>query len=299
MQVRDYRYFYKMTLKDLELHFDSALSGIYGKEEAHAIFLTAIEHLLGYKRTDYIFKKTALLTDVQLLALKDVLAQLLTGKPLQYVLGETVFYGLPFTVNPSVLIPRPETEELVEWVLESMALERVAGTGLQLMDIGTGSGCIAVSLKKNLPDAEVYALDVSEAALDTAKANALLNNVVVNFIQADIRQFGTGQKFDVVLSNPPYVTVKEKEQMLDHVLAHEPHLALFVSDEDPLVFYAAIADFAWNTLRDMGLLFFEINEHLAKETIELLTAKSFTNIVLRKDMQGKDRMIRCQKLAAL
>ncbi|WP_316811882.1 peptide chain release factor N(5)-glutamine methyltransferase [Pedobacter heparinus] len=288
-----------MTLKDLEAHFAGALSSSYGREEAHAIFLMAIDHLLGYKRTDYILKKTELLTDRQWLQLKSLLTELQSGKPIQYVLGETVFYGLPFKVNPSVLIPRPETEELVEWVLESTALDAAISTRLRLIDIGTGSGCIAVSLKKNLPAAEVFALDVSQAALDTAKANALLNGVDVTFISADIRQFGSGQKFDVVISNPPYVTLQEKEQMLDHVLDHEPHLALFVSNEDPLIFYEAIADFSWNTLRDMGLLFFEINEYLAKETIELLKAKSFTNIELKKDMQGKDRMIKCSKGTAV
>lgn len=299
MQVRDYRYFYKMTLKDLEAHFVGALSKDYGREEAYTIFLMAIEQVLGYQRTAYIGKKAAVLGDEQLFTLNGILNELRLGVPIQYVLGETVFYGLPFKVNPSVLIPRPETEELVEWVLESTALEAAAGSRLRLIDIGTGSGCMAVSLKKNLPAAEVFALDVSEAALDTARANALLNQVDIEFIQADIRQFGTGQKFDLVLSNPPYVRVMEKAQMQDHVLEHEPHLALFVSNEDPLVFYEAIAGFAWNTLRDMGLLFFEINEHLYEETVELLKAKSFTNIELKKDMQGKNRMVKCRKMAAV
>ncbi|ACU04380.1 peptide chain release factor N(5)-glutamine methyltransferase [Pedobacter heparinus] len=288
-----------MRLQDLSAHFNAALSGAYGEEEADAIFLMAIGHVLQYKRTDYILRKTEELDSKELFILQNILTELQSGKPLQYVLGETVFYGLPFKLGPSVLIPRPETEELVAWVLESTALEAVTGAALRLIDIGTGSGCIAISLKKNFPEAEVSALDVSEAAIDIAGSNALLNEVDIKFIQADIREFTTKQKFDVVVSNPPYITLKEKEQMQDHVLNHEPHLALFVSNEAPLVFYEAIADFAWTTLSGRGLLFFEINEHLGKETVELLEAKSFTDIILKKDMQGKDRMIRCRRAAVV
>jgi release factor glutamine methyltransferase len=279
----------------MEVHFNAALRGIYGKEEAQAIFLIALDHVLQYKRADFLLKKAEKLSAVPLVELQKILLELQSGKPVQQVIGETVFYGLPFKVSPAVLIPRPETEELVEWILESTGLDQATGSRLRLIDIGTGSGCMAVSLKKHLPSAEVFALDISEDALEVAKANALLNKVSIDFIQADIRQYGSAQRFDVVLSNPPYITLGEKKEMANHVLDHEPHLALFVPDERPLVFYEAIADFAWNSLSDMGLLFFEINEHLAKETIEMLQAKSFTNMELKKDMQGKDRMIKCSK----
>jgi release factor glutamine methyltransferase len=282
-----------MNLKGLLQHFTIQLRDIYDAEEAASIFYIVAGHTSGFSRADVLLKGTEELLAPDETACLKALAELKTGKPVQYVLGETVFYGLPFKVNPSVLIPRPETEELVEWVMESCALADATGSALRMMDIGTGSGCIAISLKKNLALAEVFAMDVAEAAIETASANAALNEVAIHFIKADIREYTSPEKFDVIVSNPPYITLKEKEQMHDNVLAHEPHLALFVPNENPLVFYEAIADFAWATLSDMGLLFFEINEHLGKETVELLTAKSFSNIELRKDMQGKDRMIKC------
>jgi release factor glutamine methyltransferase len=210
----------------------------------------------------------------------------------QYVLGETVFYGLPFKVSPAVLIPRPETEELVEWVLESVAAEGMRD--LQILDVGTGSGCIAVALKKHLGTAGVSALDISKDSLAMASDNAILNEVVINFIEADIRGYSGRETYGLIVSNPPYITTDEKQAMHENVLAHEPHLALFISNEDPLVFYKAIADFALLNLKPDGLLFFEINEHLGKETVQMLKDKSFIGIELRKDMQGKDRMIRCR-----
>lgn len=284
-----------MRLKDLAVQFSNSLSSTYGKQEADAIFLLVIDQLLKYTRSDYLRNKEEVIPEHQLKELLDTESQLITGRPLQYVLGETIFYGLPFKVNPAVLIPRPETEELVEWVLEQAMLTEISGGAMRIIDIGTGSGCIAVSLKKNLPHSEVTALDVSTEALATAASNATLNQVEVNFIHADIRAFTTAQKFDVIVSNPPYITMDEQQAMHENVLSHEPHLALFVANERPLEFYEVIADFAWKNLSDFGYLFFEINEHLGKETIEMLTIKSFINITLKKDMQGKDRMICCQK----
>jgi len=284
-----------MRLKDLAVQFSNSLSSTYGKQEADAIFLLVIDQLLKYTRSDYLRNKEEVIPEHQLKELLDIESQLTTGRPLQYVLGETFFYGLPFKVNPAVLIPRPETEELVEWVLEQAMLTEISGGTMRIIDIGTGSGCIAVSLKKNLPHSKVTALDVSPEALATAASNATLNQVEVNFINADIRAFTTDQKFDVIVSNPPYITMEEQQSMHENVLSHEPHLALFVANERPLEFYEVIADFAWTNLSDFGYLFFEINENLGKETIEMLTIKSFINITLKKDMQGKDRMICCQK----
>jgi release factor glutamine methyltransferase len=284
-----------MKLQDLAREFKDELHDIYGHDEAESIFLIAIQSVLQYKRADYLLKKDESLSAEHLAKLQNVLSELKTGKPLQYILGETVFYGFPFKVNAAVLIPRPETEELVEWIIESAELADVTGAGLRILDVGTGSGCIAVSLQKSLPNCKVSALDISKEAIETASTNASLNEVDIKFIHADIRTFATEKKFDLIVSNPPYITQREKEEMHDNVLEHEPHLALFVADEKPLEFYEAIADFAWLSLSDMGLLFFEINEHLGQETIDMLSSKSFINIELRKDMQGKDRMIKCEK----
>lgn len=284
-----------MNLKEVLQHFTLELQDIYGAEEVSSIFCIAADHISGYSRGDIILKGHVVISEQQKDAYLKVLNALKAGKPIQYIIGETMFYGLPFKLSPAVLIPRPETEELVEWVIQNSSLAEVTGSALRIIDIGTGSGCIAISLKKNLPLSQVFALDVSKEAIDIASGNAALNQLDIDFIKADILKYSTHQKFDVIVSNPPYITEKEEAEMHDNVLDHEPHLALFVPNETPLLFYEAIADFAWVTLSDMGLLFFEINEHYAKETIEMLMAKSFINIELRKDMQGKDRMIKCER----
>lgn len=285
-----------MKLKDLAAIFADSLRSIYGNEEAQAIFLVALDSVMQYSKMDYLLKKEESIAEEQVTKLLNMLRELQEGKPVQYVTGETFFYGLPFKVNPSVLIPRPETEELVNWVIECTEQAEAFKAGYRLIDIGTGSGCIAISLKKNLPEAQVFALDVAEAAIHVAEANAALNQVELNFIQADIRNYTSQQHFDVIVSNPPYIRVQEKIDMENHVLEHEPHLALFVSNEKPLEFYEAIADFAQASLSHTGLLFFEINAELGKETIDMLSSKSFINIEIKKDMQGKDRMIKCQLL---
>ncbi|RZM22691.1 MAG: peptide chain release factor N(5)-glutamine methyltransferase [Pedobacter sp.] len=220
---------------------------------------------------------------------ESIIDKLILEQPIQYVLGVAHFYGLTFSVNPSVLIPRPETEELVDWIIKTA---KNSPDLTPLLDIGTGSGCIAISLKANLPHAEMYALDTSSAALAVTAENAVLNATEVKLIHADIRNFKDEQRYGLIVSNPPYVRELEKDSMHAQVLAHEPHLALFVSNEDPLVFYKAIADFALINLLANGFLFFEINEYLGDETVSMLKDKGFTNVELRKDMQGKDRMIK-------
>jgi release factor glutamine methyltransferase len=223
-------------------------------------------------------------------------------KPIQYILGETEFYGLPFLVNVNTLIPRPETEELVEWIIKSTNYE-IQSTKLRILDIGTGSGCIAISLAKNIPNAEVSAIDVSEKALATAKKNAEINKIVVNFINVDILKindlaelptsnFQLPTQFDIIVSNPPYVRNLEKAEIKPNVLEYEPHLALFVEDTDALLFYRKIANLAKENLSENGQLFFEINQYLGKETVELLEDLGFKNIELKKDIYGNDRMIR-------
>ncbi|RZL40030.1 MAG: peptide chain release factor N(5)-glutamine methyltransferase [Pedobacter sp.] len=259
--------------------------------------------MLGFNKATYILKKQDAISETDILKFKNILNDLSKGNPIQYVFGEAEFYGLKFKVNPSVLIPRPETEELVEWILEcckSSGYNGLDGNEIDVLDIGTGSGCIPIALKKHMPNANVSALDISIEALATAKENAELNNLTVDFIEGDILNHSIVQSFnhsklDVIVSNPPYIKEDEKPAMHKNVLANEPHIALFVSNENPLVFYTAIADFAKANLKINGLLFFEINEYLGKETMEMLASKGFVNIELRKDMQGKDRMILAKK----
>ena len=211
--------------------------------------------------------------------------------PIQYLLGKTHFYGLEFEVNENVLIPRPETEELVEWIInENLKADRTKK--IKILDIGTGSGCIAISLAKNIPNAEVYAIDVSKKAIETAKRNALYNKVEVNFILQNILETEVLKcNFDIIVSNPPYVRNLEKEEIKKNVLDYEPHLALFVEDNDALIFYRKIAELAKKNLLENGQLYFEINQYLGKETKDLLENMDFKNIELRKDIYDNDRMI--------
>jgi len=287
-----------MTFRETEKIYTDNLSLVYDKREAASLAWLSISHVCKIERAEYLnLKDTEVPTDKNVSLLK-ILEELITGKPLQYVIGETEFYGLTFKVNPSVLIPRPETEELVEWILSDLRKSKISIEGLKIIDIGTGSGCIPISLKKNLPEAQLYALDISTEALGVSKQNAAFNQTMVNFIQADIlnllNEQLTDEKFGIIVSNPPYVTDSEKQQMLPNVLQHEPHLALFVSDNDPLIFYKAIADFTLKHSDTNGSLYLEINENLGEETVQLLKHMGFKNIELRKDLSGKDRMIRCQ-----
>lgn len=289
-----------MTLKDLANKFITSLNAIYDEDEAQTIYLIALEHVLKYRRADYLLKKNEVISTEKLNKLEAILTTLQAGKPIQYIIGETFFYGLLFKVNPSVLIPRPETEELVEWIISaSNSLLQIPNSQLlTILDIGTGSGCIAIALKKNLPNTKVSAIDIAMDSLVTAKQNAILNEVELEFIEQDILQTPNSKiptQYSIIVSNPPYVTENEKSSIHENVIANEPHRALFVSNDNPLIFYDAIADFAFTNLMPNGLLFFEINEYLGKQTVELLNHKGFINIELRKDMQGKDRMICCRK----
>ena len=285
------------TIKDVFLSFKQGLNEVYDPREIEAIALLVLEETTGVSRA-----KIKAFTDDNIAGeaiekIQGILDELKTGRPVQYILGYTEFYGLKFLVNSAVLIPRPETEELVEWVLLSEKQKAESLQPLSILDIGTGSGCIAISLKKNLPGAQVTAIDISPAALHTAKQNAVINDVTVDFIKADIlnpKSEVRDQKFDIIVSNPPYVTLEDKTLMHQNVTGFEPHIALFVPEHNPLIFYKAIADFAAEYLTKNGLLFFEINESYGKETVKLLNNKFFINIELRKDMSGRDRMIQAQ-----
>lgn len=280
-----------MNLQQLTEEFRIQLGGIYDDQEIRSIFGIVVEEIIGWDRSTQMWKRDVEIDTDKLAAIYPILIQLKEGSPLQYVLGTAAFYGMFFQVSPDVLIPRPETEELVSWILDCVEHNQAC----QIIDIGTGSGCIAISLAKHLDRAVVSALDISPEALKVAMNNSAINQVNVIFTEADIRSYNGDKRYDVVVSNPPYITWNEKEDMHANVLDHEPHLALFVSNEKPLVFYEAIAQFAISSLKSHGLLFFEINENFAQETIEMLADKHFINIELRQDINGKDRMIKCEK----
>lgn len=270
-----------------------SLSELYPDSEIRSFWLLILEYLTEYSRTDIITNKNSVLSAEQNEKLKTIVERLQNFEPIQYILGDTDFFGLPFFVNRNVLIPRPETEELVDWILK----ENPNFTG-KILDIGTGSGCIAIALAKNLPDAKVTAIDISEEAIAVAKKNADLNKVVVDFQQMDVLSsefINYTESFDIIVSNPPYVCEKEQTTIQANVLKYEPHLALFVKDSDPLIFYHHIANFANKNLVSNGKLFFEINQAFGNETLKLLKEIGFIDVCLRKDLSGKDRMIAALK----
>ncbi|WP_214070307.1 peptide chain release factor N(5)-glutamine methyltransferase [Mucilaginibacter sp. dw_454] len=283
------------TITDAFKAFKEGLSGLYDDREIASVSLIVLTEVINSSSATIKAFGDRPLTFVQQQKINDILTQLKTGKPLQYVLGYTEFYGLKFLVNPATLIPRPETEELVEWVLDSVAGDGTPDSGLRVLDIGTGSGCIAISLKKNLPGTDVSAIDFSVDALNTAKKNAKLHEVEVNFIEADILNYSSNASYSIIVSNPPYVTLEDKKRMHRNVTNFEPHSALFVPEDDPLIFYRAIADFALKSLEPNGLLFFEINESLGKETAGLLESKGFKDVELKQDLSGRDRMIKATR----
>lgn len=291
-----------MKLKDLKQKFHEQLDAIYGKEEVQTFFFMLTECYDKIKRIDLALNTDLIIKNESVLKYESALEALKNHEPIQYIIGQTEFYGLPFYVNENTLIPRPETEELVELILSNTTAkthpEHVEGNNqFNILDIGTGTGCIAISLAKQLPNANVSAIDVSAKALEIASKNAQLNQVDINFIENDIlkicdSELDSETKFDIIVSNPPYVRQLEKQQMQDNVLNHEPHLALFVEDENPLIFYRAITQFATKNLKPNGELYFEINEYLGKEMIALLEEFGFKNIQLKQDLFGKDRMIK-------
>lgn len=289
-----------MKIKDYRAQFIQELSPIYDSGEAESFFYLILEEKQHLKRIDLALNPDLTFSNEDIHLWNSILEQLQQEIPIQYLLGKTSFYGLDFEVNATVLIPRPETEELVEWIIEDCVVPR-NDNDLKILDIGTGSGCIAISLAKNIPNAQVFAIDVSETALATAKKNAKINEVNVTFIQKNILEVvslsaveGLNHKFDIIVSNPPYVRELEKMEIKKNVLDNEPHLALFVDDNDALIFYKKIAELAQKNLSKNGQLFFEINQYLGKETFNLLEKMDFKNIELRKDIYGNDRMIKAK-----
>jgi release factor glutamine methyltransferase len=292
----------KMVIKELKTCFFNSLKNIQDEQEIESFFFILTEYLHNLKRVDVALNPNFELSEAAIEKWNSILTELKQEKPIQYITGEAWFYGLQFEVNENTLIPRPETEELVEWILNSPITQHQ--TPITILDIGTGSGCIPISLKSNVPQANVSAIDVSEKALEVAKRNAASNKVEINFIQDNILEVEDLSKlqtsnsqlptnFDIIVSNPPYVRNLEKQEIKKNVLDYEPHLALFVEDTDALLFYRKIAQLALKNLSPNGLLFFEINQYLGKETVELLQNLGFKNIELKKDIYGNDRMVKC------
>lgn len=287
-----------MLIQEFKLHFFSELSYLYPETEIQSFFTILVEYKLHLSRIQLALEHNFELDNDDFDFLKNALLKLKNQIPVQYIVGETAFYGLMFKVDKNVLIPRPETEELVEWILQNLPAGRQVQKNefLKILDIGTGSGCIAISLAKNLLNAEVSAIDISSEALNVAKNNAIMNQVKVDFKLADILKIEKlATNFDIIVSNPPYVRELEKSQMQQNVLSNEPHIALFVKDENPLLFYDKIAELAKKHLTENGVLYFEINQYLGVETVELLKSKGFKNIELKKDIYGVDRMVKCLK----
>ena len=280
-----------MKIRTYKKNFIEKLTTIYDAMEAESFFHLVLEDFKKLKRVDLALEPDLKFSADELIQWNTVLELLLKEIPIQYILGKAHFYGLEFEVSPSVLIPRPETEELVDWILsENPKIQK--SDDLKILDIGTGSGCIAISLAKNLPEAKVSAIDVSGKALEVAKRNASLNDVNVTFIQQNILETeNLPETFDVIVSNPPYVRNLEKEEIKNNVLENEPHLALFVDDHDALIFYRKIVDLAIKNLSKNGQLYFEINQYLAKETMDLLETSGFSHMELRKDIYGNNRMV--------
>jgi release factor glutamine methyltransferase len=273
------------------LHILQELNGLYSKQEVSILTQLILEEVCGSSFRGITADKINHLSGSEFRKAEDIVRRLKSGEPIQYIVGKTEFYGMPFRVTPDVLIPRPETEELVEWIL---AGNRQGGRSV--LDIGTGSGCIAVTLAKKMSGADVHAWDISERALKVAAENARLNGVPVQFSVRDIFQpVESSPAFDVIVSNPPYVTESEKAGMEANVLDFEPHTALFVADDNALLFYERIADVALALLRNGGELYFEINREKGAEVCGLLRSKGFTRVELRKDISGNDRMARAVK----
>ena len=282
-----------MLLKEIKDIYHKELDESYAKEEVESMFYLMIEHFLGLERFILAIDPGIVITKDEEQYMFEGLSKLKNEQPIQYVLGETTFMDLKIMVNESVLIPRPETEELVNWVLED--IENL-DDNLKIIDIGTGSGCIAISLSKLKPNLKVTAMDISNSAIEVAEKNALKNNVDIEFIQADILKIPSlKENYDIIVSNPPYVREMEKDKMHNNVLKNEPYLALYVPNEDPLLFYRPLAKLAKNSLTPKGVLYMEINQYLGEEVKEVLEESGFAEIELRKDIFGNDRMIKARQ----
>lgn len=278
-----------MTISKLKKHFSEQLSEIYSEREVSTLFYLFAEEKFGFNKINLIrkFHEEILLEDEEIF--EEIIVQLKSGKPFQQILGFTEFFGLRFFVNENVLIPRPETEELVEIAISEIKNSKFKITDLRIIDIGTGSGIIPITLKKYFPEAEIFAIDISEKALEIAKQNAKFHQAEINFIQQDYLNADLEGTFDVVISNPPYIATNEEAEIEHSVKDFEPKIALFSPTQDALVFYKKIAKDCENHLQESGIFFLEINQKLGKETLELF--HNFTEKNLMKDLSGNERFV--------
>ena len=278
-----------MLLREIKNIFHSELDVLYGKDEVSSFFYMLIEHYFNLERFVLAIQPELVIDKEQETVIFNALAELKLEHPIQHIIGSSHFMDMDFKVNPHVLIPRPETEELVRWVIED---NEKAELPLAILDMGTGSGCIPISLTKYLPNANIFGLDISLDALEVAQENNKIHGTKVEFFQADMLNLNHKNNYDIIVSNPPYVRELEKAEMQKNVIDHEPSIALFVPDEDPLKFYRAIVNFASRHLNDKGSLYLEINQYLGNEMIELLQKYEFHTIKLKQDMYGNDRMLK-------
>ena len=270
-------------LGDIILFFKNELAGISNSREIFNWAYITINNLFGYDRANYIINQNQKISLHQRKKIKRIVSQLKKNKPIQYILEECVFFDLKFKVNSSVLIPRPETEELVKWILKDEFKS--------IIDIGTGSGCIAISIAKN-KNVNVHAIDISNTSIKLAKKNAEFHGVSINFLNIDILTENISNKVDIVVSNPPYVLKKEKKHMNKNVIDYEPEIAIFVDDNNPFIFYKIIAKKAKKILNRNGKIYFEINENYSEEVMKILKDYGYVNIKLKKDINDRDRMIK-------
>jgi release factor glutamine methyltransferase len=299
-----------MKLFEAERYIKDQLKEIYDEQESANIASLAIEHVTCLTKTGRISNKHSELSPVQFEQVKKDLQRLRQHEPIQYIMNKAWFYGMELYVDKNVLIPRPETEELVKWIVDDV---KASGkdvfvreptkadetTQLKILDVGTGSGCIPLALKKTMPKAEVWGCDISEEALNVARRNGSSLDIRVDFQGVNFLD-EVQQKLlptvDIIVSNPPYVPLKDKEQMNANVVDHEPHTALFVTDEDPLIFYKALAEFGKKRLYENGSIYMEIHEEIGNDVVKLFKESSYNNVELKKDMQGKNRMVRASPL---
>ena len=292
MQIRQ-----QPTIADAQKILFASLQSIYEVREASSITDLIMEKITGWKKLNRVINKETRLSAGKNRLLQKYTKELMAHKPVQYVLNEAWFFGMKFLVNEAVLIPRPETEELVKWIIDENPKGKPGS--VRIVDIGTGSGCIPVALKKNLPHFEIYSCDASQAAIEIARQNALSNQVEVNFIHLDFLNSSSRKSLpaaDIIVSNPPYIPLKQKTEMSPHIVSYEPHLALFVADSDPYVFYRAIADFASEQLKPEGKIYAELPAGSAADISGVFQSFGFDSIEIHKDMQGKDRMLKATRL---
>jgi release factor glutamine methyltransferase len=280
-----------VTISEVQKEYRDALTPAYGDREAKSITRLVLEKELELNSLKLTFERFRILTHAQQQKLQLILGRLLKHEPVQYVLGEADFFGLKFIVSQNVLIPRPETEELVEWAIAFAKNNRE--NGLKILDIGTGTGCIPIALAKTLSLAHIEACDISEGALEIANENNELNATRVKFFKLDILEEPLAENnYDLIISNPPYIAKSEKNDLAPHVLNYEPHLALFAPAEDALIFYKTIAKKALTGLKSTGILLFEIHAAKGHEVVELLIDLGYKEVELKQDISGKDRMVK-------